>query len=145
MQNLSEELRKTVLETEQKLNSVEDWDYRTAPGKWSKKQILGHLIDSAANNHQRFVRVQFEDTPVIRYDQNKWAAVQKCDDTPTNVLINLWTNYNQLLAYIISNIPAEALNRKCNIGKEESVTLEWLAADYIRHLNHHLNQIVGKK
>lgn len=42
------------------------------PAKWSKKEILGHLIDSATNNHHRFVRVQFETNLKISYDQNKW-------------------------------------------------------------------------
>ena len=142
MQKLSEELEKTVVDAEKKLNSVKDWDYRTAPGKWSKKQILGHLIDSAANNHQRFVRIQYEDTPLITYDQNQWAALQKCDDVPVDVLINLWSNYNQLLSHVISIIHADALNKKCNIGKEEHVTLDFIITDYLKHLNHHLGQII---
>ena len=141
MKNLSEELRKTVLEAEQKLNSIKDWDYRTAPGKWSKKQILGHLIDSAANNHQRFVRIQYEDTPLITYDQNKWVEVQKYNDAPVELLINLWISYNKHLAFVISQLSAEALSRKCNIGKEEPVTLEFIATDYLRHLKHHFEQV----
>lgn len=145
MKTISEELKKIVDATKEQLNSIDNWNYRKAPEKWSKKEILGHLIDSAANNHQRFVRIQYENIPLISYDQNQWVAIQKFDDVPTNLLINFWASYNNLLAFIISKIPAEALERKCDIGKEEPVTLEWIATDYIRHLNHHLIQIVGEE
>jgi hypothetical protein len=124
--------------------STEDWNYRTGPGKWSKKEILGHLIDSAANNHQRFVRAQYEESALIKYDQNLWVEVQDYKDEPVEELIGLWKNFNHHLAYIISKIPAVKLENFCSIGKDEPVTLGWVIEDYIRHLKHHLNQIIGR-
>jgi len=144
MKEISKELNKIIEETRPKLSllSHEEWNFRSSPGKWSKKQILGHLIDSAANNHQRFVRVQFEETPTIRYNQDNWSDAQDFDNASLNNLIELWGSYNNHLAYIISRIPEEKYNRLCNIGKENSATLQWIAADYVRHLKHHLNQII---
>jgi len=140
------DLKETIHETHKRLKNIssEDWSYRNAPTKWSKKEILGHLIDSAANNHQRLVRVQFEDNPAIRYDQDKWVMTQDYHNASINDLIELWLNYNKHLTHIISKMPKEKYERTCDVGKEESVTLEWLVKDYLRHLKHHLNQIMGE-
>ena len=122
--------------------SEDDWNYKYGPDKWSKREILGHLIDSAANNHQRFVRVQFEEIPNIVYAQDKWVEVQKYDDESVLALIDLWASYNKHIAYIINNIPEENLSRFCDINLNEPVTLEWLINDYVeKHMEHHLNQI----
>jgi hypothetical protein len=140
------DLKETIHETHKRLKNIssEDWSSRNAPTKWSKKEILGHLIDSAANNHQRLVRVQFEDNPAIRYDQDKWVMTQDYHNASINDLIELWLNYNKHLTHIISKMPKEKYERTCDVGKEESVTLEWLVKDYLRHLKHHLNQIMGE-
>ncbi|RJP62448.1 MAG: DinB family protein [Ignavibacteriales bacterium] len=144
MKRFSEELIKIVEETSLLFDEIsqEDWNYRSAPGKWSRKEILGHLIDSAANNHQRFVRVQFEDNPAITYEQNKWVSTEDFNNASTDNLITLWRSYNKHLAYIISVIPKDKFTNQCNIGKEEPVTLEWLFKDYVKHLGHHINQII---
>lgn len=144
MKRISEEL---LAKVEEEVNyfqgmTEDDWNYRYAPNKWSKKQILGHLIDSAANNHQRFVRAQFEDIPDIVYEQDDWVAAQRYDKSAISIVILLWENYNKHLAHIISNIPQEMHERKCNVHKDEPVTLKWLASDYIQHMQHHLNQIM---
>jgi hypothetical protein len=114
---------------------------RPAPGKWSKKEVLGHLIDSAANNHQRFVRVQIEDTPLIRYDQDKWVAVQDYYNIPVNQLLELWISYNKHICAIIQAIPEENYEKLCNVGEKEPVTLAWLVKDYVKHIEHHLRQL----
>jgi hypothetical protein len=144
MKNISEQLSKIVEETNIMLNviSQDDWNYRSTPGKWSKKEILGHLIDSAANNHQRFVRVQFEENPIITYDQNKWVSTEDYINASSDNLICLWKSYNKHLAHIISVMPKDKYNNCCDIGKEQPVTIEWIIKDYIRHLEHHLNQII---
>jgi hypothetical protein len=116
--------------------------YKPVPEKWSKKQTLGHLIDSATNNHQRFVRVQFEDVPVIIYNQNKWNQYSYHTQMKSVQLITFWEAYNRQLAELIMRIPKENLMRECSIGKENNVTLEWLMDDYVRHLEHHLKQLV---
>ena len=118
-----------------------DFSYKPAPEKWSKKEIIGHLIDSATNNHQRFVRVQFEDVPHITYDQNKWNVVSRYQDMESHHVIDFWMQYNQHLIEVMQRIPKSDLQRECNTGGDENVTLQWLIADYVSHMEHHLKQI----
>ena len=109
--------------------------------KWSKKEIIGHLIDSAANNHQRFVRVQFENEPLISYDQEKWnehAFYQRIDGEQ---IINFWTVYNKQLIELTRHIPEKSLQRQCRV-KDQVLTLEFLIQDYVEHMEHHLRQVV---
>ena len=114
-----------------------------APGKWSKKQILGHLIDSAANNHQRFVRIQYEQDPIIYYDQNEWNQVQEYNKTNSEELKLLWKLYNLHLLHIIKNIPSDKLERKGALKSGNEYSLGWYINDYVEHLEHHLHQIVS--
>lgn len=115
---------------------------KPAPEKWSKKQIIGHLIDSAANNHQRFVRTQFEQIPIISYDQNKWNAFSFYDQMNGSQVISFWAAYNKHLVELISLIPTENLERACNTGGPQSHNLAFLVDDYVAHLEHHLKQVV---
>lgn len=112
------------------------------PAKWSKKQIIGHLIDSATNNHQRFVRVQFEDKPSIRYDQDKWNDYTHYQQMNSLHVIVFWEAYNNHLVQIIKHIPKEALSRECQVG-DNVVTLDFLINDYVHHMEHHLRQVVS--
>lgn len=112
------------------------------PEKWSKKEILGHLIDSAANNHQRFIRAQLEEVPAIVYDQNQWNALGHYNEMDRAQLIEFWTLYNRHLLHVLQHIPEENLGRRCWCGGPAPVTLQWLGEDYVRHLEHHLHQIV---
>jgi hypothetical protein len=116
--------------------------YKPSPDKWSKKEILGHLIDSAVNNHQRFVRVQFESLPTISYDQVNWNRFSNHMQVDTKDLISFWTAYNRHLIELIKLVPVDNLEKECIIGEGRKVTLEWLIRDYVRHLEHHLKQIV---
>src|SRR5688572_28212730 len=75
--------------------------FKPRPGKWSKKEILGHLIDSATNNHHRFIRGQFEKVPFIAYDQNKWNEYSYYNQINTEQLIQFWTSYNLQLIELI--------------------------------------------
>jgi len=112
-------------------------------GKWSKKQILGHLIDSAANNHQRFVRIQYEQDPIIYYDQNEWNRVQEYNKTNSKELKLLWKLYNLHLLHIIKNIPSDKLERKGALKSGNEYSLGWYINDYVEHLEHHLHQVVS--
>ena len=123
--------------------SEEVFAYIPAPGKWSKKQILGHLIDSAANNHQRFVRIQYEEDPVIYYDQNEWNRVQEYNKKNSEELKLLWKLYNLHLLHIIKNIPSDKLERKGALKSGNEYSLGWYINDYVEHLEHHLHQIVS--
>lgn len=144
MKHVVEQLLNLINKSKQELLTLsdEEWNYQRAPNKWTKKEILGHLIDSAANNHQRFVRVQFEENPQITYDQNNWVKYQNYKNNEIKNLIEFWFLYNQHIAYVIKNIPESNYENKCDVNKEELVTLEWLVTDYINHLEYHLNQII---
>jgi hypothetical protein len=121
--------------------SEEELKFKPAPGKWSKKELLGHLIDSATANHQRFVRAQFE-TPLVFYDQDNWVSVQDYQEEDTELLISLWESYNLHLAHVIRHIPHDKLQRT-SIGKDgKHHTLKFLIKDYISHLEHHLKQLL---
>jgi hypothetical protein len=115
---------------------------RPAPEKWSKKEILGHLIDSAANNHQRFIRIQAEHEPVIFYNQNDWVALSGHNDIPAAQLVATWKHYNLHLAAIGKAIAPENLTRN-GVGRDgQPHTLKWYFDDYVDHMEHHLKQIV---
>jgi len=123
------------------------------PGHWTQRQILGHLIDSAANNHQRFVRAQFTDDLVFPgYQQDEWVEVQSYNDEPWSELIQLWASYNRHLAHAVSVIPSDIMTKSRvehnldkiafkSVPKNEPATLEYFIRDYVGHLQHHLNQI----
>jgi hypothetical protein len=128
------------------LRAIPEADFATAPasGKWSKKQIIGHLIDSAANNHQRFVRAQFEYEPSIAYDQEQWNVHGYYNLINSAQIINMWEAYNRQLAALLSHVPAGKLQNKVRVGSD-SFTLQFLAEDYVTHMEHHLRQVVGEK
>ncbi|MDQ4139125.1 MAG: DinB family protein [Bacteroidota bacterium] len=121
---------------------AENFQTRPQPDKWSQQEILGHLIDSAGNNHQRFVRSQIEDTPTIFYHQDQWVNIQAYQQENKDILIALWESYNRHLAHVISQVTSENLEKQC-LGRDgATVTLAFLIEDYLQHLEHHLHQII---
>ena len=112
------------------------------PEKWSPKEIIGHLIDSAANNHQRFVRAQLGATALqpYRYAQDNWVRVQHYQSADWLALVSLWYFYNLHLAHVIAAIQPEFFDNQLDVW-DEPATLRFVAEDYVRHLNHHLDQI----
>lgn len=156
MKKISTDLQNSVIAASDKMQKMrpEDWALRKAPGKsslsehpssggWSKKETLGHLIDSAANNHQRFVRAQYGDKTPITYDGDAWVKTQDYDSESALVLIELWKYYNLHLAHVISKISSDKYNVLFNADAREPVTLKWIVEDYIKHLEHHLKQILS--
>lgn len=84
--------------------------------KWSNKEILGHLIDIATNNHQRFVRVQFEEKPSISYHQDNWNMYSFYQQLGKEQMIHFWAAYNKHLLSIIKHIPNDSLHHECVVG-----------------------------
>jgi hypothetical protein len=126
---------------------------RPAPGKWCPREVIGHLIDSASNNHQRFVRAQFkEDLVFPGYEQDAWVSVQQYRDAPWDELIALWANFNLHIARVMQAAPKDErirLRARHNLDelawqpvpRDEPATLDYFMADYVGHLEHHLRQI----
>jgi DinB superfamily len=111
-------------------------------GKWSPKQILGHLIDSASNNHHRFVRAQIEDAlEMPGYTQTEWVGAQQYEREAWVVLVALWSSYNLHLMHVMTVVDRNKLTSPCTIAGDVSGTLEFLMIDYVAHMEHHLNQI----
>jgi hypothetical protein len=122
--------------------SEEDASHST-PGHWSKKQILGHLIDSASNNHQRFVRAQLESSyEGPTYQQESWVATQAYATENWPDLVNLWLLYNRHLLHVIRNVKEAALPVPCAIGGSAPVPLSEVMSSYVDHMEHHLAQIL---
>ncbi|MBT8382951.1 MAG: DinB family protein [Ignavibacteria bacterium] len=115
------------------------------PSKWSKKEILGHLVDSAANNHHRFVKAQFQVEPfhMEGYAQNEWVDIQRYNEKNSKSLVELWKLYNDHILFIMENTPEQNLEIKCiaEDAFENAETLFYLMKDYVDHMDHHLSQI----
>ena len=125
--------------------SSEELLKRSAAGKWSAQEILGHLIDSAVNNLKRFTEIQFLSQPytVISYRQNELVIVNDYQNLPLQHLLDLWQSLNRQIVFVGKNIPADKLNYAVDPHYEskEMKTLGWIICDYVAHMEHHFRQI----
>jgi hypothetical protein len=126
------------------LNNLPDANssYKPSPAKWSKKEIIGHLIDSAQANIRRFITAQYEENPSIAYDQDKWVTINNYQHLPLQHVIQLWYLLNKQVVYILQNTSDETGQRTTS-KTNETHTVEWLAEDYIKHLKHHIHQVLN--
>jgi hypothetical protein len=148
MKDIARQIRSLISKVEPQLSCMnhDEMGFKPDPHEWSKKEILGHLIDSAANNHQRFVRaVNKVAARFPTYDQDEWVRIQRHNEAPWPSLFALWSAYNLHLSRVIECIPEDAESFPCNIGKEEPVTLKFVVKDYLRHLRHHLKDILEEQ
>ncbi|MGE0594465.1 MAG: DinB family protein [Vicinamibacterales bacterium] len=138
------DLRSTVDEASPWLEGMDESQVtrRPAPDVWSAREVIGHLLDSAANNHQRFVLAQTVSELVLPgYDQTAWVRVQDHHGQPWAALVAFWRAYNRHLAHVIAGARPEALDVVCRIGAYEPMTLGFVMEDYVAHQRHHLAQI----
>lgn len=147
MKAIVEELRTIVTEYASRFSSINDAEFsnKPLPNKWSKKEVVGHLIDSAQNNLRRFIVSQYEAAPPnIVYDQNFWVQANGYQRMTKEDVIELWRQVNLRICDVLKNMPEQNYTKKSNTGKtvEELHTLEWLAADYVKHMKHHINQVI---
>jgi hypothetical protein len=147
MKKTAEELNAIVNEFAQMIEEISEKDFsaRPLPNKWSRKEVLGHLIDSAQNNLRRFICGQYEAIPPkITYDQDFWVAANGYHDMEKAEVIALWKSVNRRIAAVLKNMPAENYSRECDTSKTsvQLHSLQWLAEDYVKHMKHHLNQII---
>ena len=152
-------LRTAVAIAEPLLRAISDADaaVRPAPGKWSPKQIIGHLIDSASNNHQRFVRAAFQDDLVFPgYAQEEWVVLQRYHHAAWDEILTFWLSFNQHIATVMAAVPAEVrLRVRARHNLDEiathapataaQATLDYFMSDYVDHLVMHVGQILGSR
>lgn len=147
MKNITAQLNQAI---ESFLNSniqTIDWELRPSPEKWSAKEIIGHLTDSAQINLQRFVRCTYQENFKLIYDQVEWVQALHYHDAQLDELLSFWRLLNRQIIRVLENYPAARLQAQCDNSKTEQSlhTVEWLAQDYVEHLEHHLNQIINRK
>ncbi|HEV2881159.1 MAG TPA: DinB family protein [Pyrinomonadaceae bacterium] len=155
MKDALEDFRRTIETAAVRLHALDEAEARTAraAGAWTPKEIVGHLIDSAANNHGRFVRAQSTDDLVFDgYEQEAWVRAQRYNEESWSLLVELWKNYNLHLLHVMASAPEETLRQPRathtldriawrRIDANQPATLEYLMLDYIGHLKNHLRQI----
>lgn len=142
MRNAINELHSIVNTYAEKTSALspEEFSAKPSPHKWSKKEVLGHLIDSACTNLRRFVCGQYEaEPPHIVYQQDFWVSANGYQDTAAEEVIQLWRLINLRICAVLERMPEENYTRQCLTDTLH--TLEWLAEDYVKHMKHHLNQI----
>ena len=152
---IAAELRETVESAATRLHRVSPSRAarQPTPGKWSPAEIIGHLVDSASNNHGRFVRAQMQDDLVFPgYLQDRWVMAQRYAESDWPALVELWRLFNWHIAHVIAVAPEHQLTRPRprhnldeiafhTVPRDRPATLEYFMRDYIDHLRHHLGQI----
>ena len=150
-------LRAVIDESEPLLLAIRDSETgrRPGPGMWSPREIIGHLIDSASNNHQRFVRAAWQEDLIFPgYEQDGWVELQNYQETPWKEIVGLWAAFNRHIARVMAAIPeAERVRSRPRhnlhliawraVPESESTTLDYFMNDYVGHLEHHLSQVLG--
>ena len=142
-----QELQEIIDLFSQKISAIPEAEFsaKHAPNKWSKKEVLGHLTDSAQNNLRRFICGQYDTTPPkIVYEQDFWVKANDYQAKRSSDVILLWRLVNEQICSVLRTMPAANYSQSCDTGKQEEQlhSLQWMAEDYVKHMKHHLNQII---
>jgi hypothetical protein len=127
-----------------RLLSNSDFEAKPQPHKWSRKEVIGHLIDSGQNNLRRFIVSTYADTPPnITYEQDIWVKMNGYQNMPADAVITLWSLVNRQIIAVLKQMPPDHYSKTCDTGrdKQQLHSLLWLAEDYVKHMKHHLNQV----
>ncbi len=148
MNELVHQLKQIIHDSELRFELISEakWSEKPSESKWSKKEILGHLADSASNNLRRFIVTQYQQNDRIVYHQDEWVSCQDYQNMQLADIIILWKALNLQIARVVERIPIEKLQNTCNAGKNEEqlYSIQFFFEDYLPHLNHHLEQIFEK-
>jgi hypothetical protein len=145
MKTTAENLRQTLDQVLPFLREISDEEASIKPAlnKWSNKEILGHLIDSASNNQQKFVRTMAQShLDFVGYAQDFWVSQQHYNQASWLQIVELWLAYNQHIAHIIEHVNPDFLQNTITIDGNGLYTLEFIMQDYAEHLKHHLKVIL---
>jgi len=145
MKIIADDLRRIIDHALPQLENIgnEATSVPSGPDKWTIKEILGHLIDSACNNQQKFVRAMAQTgVEFPKYEQEHWVESQKYNQIRWDELIRFWESFNLHIAHIIENVDPNLLSNTITIDGAGPFTLEFIMSDYNQHLKHHLKQIV---
>jgi len=138
-----------IEEIPSKMDAISDEEFskKLTKDKWSKKEILGHLCDSATNNHTRFVKIMLSEELVSceGYLQNQWVSIHDYQNNYSkSELVDLWKQLNLQIFYSLKGASENDFNKQCILPDQSIATLEWLFTDYVEHLLHHMKQIEDK-
>ena len=145
MKDTAQHLRETIDSVLPLLKNISDADasVKPRPEKWSNKEIIGHLIDSACNNQQKFVRTMMQPhLDFVGYQQDNWVAFQQYNEANWTKLLETWVAYNHQIAHIIEKVAPSVLGHTISIEGVGPFTLQFIMTDYAEHLKHHLKQIL---
>lgn len=143
VQRVIDSLEQLTSEVPVKFQSIpqDEINIKPKPEKWSKKEILGHLCDSCFNNLHRIIRVQYEDTPFMIYNQDEWVKNQNYQNRDIEEILDLWVSLHKQFIHALKNFPEEHLRSMLDWGDE--VKAQFVITDYLDHHHHHLKQIFG--
>jgi hypothetical protein len=147
MNERAERLARLIATVPPRLVGLPDSQVSQKPqaGRWSRKEILGHLIDSAANHHQRLVRAAITTgTQFPSYEQERWVATQAYGTEPWPDVVNLWLLLNRHLVHVFRNLPEDAWEHECRIGEGAPMPVSAIVDGYLEHLENHLQQILAQ-
>jgi len=141
------DFRETILQAYSEMQRISDniASNKKDATQWSIKEVIGHLIDSASNNHQRFIRVQIdEEIRLPFYQQVDFVRISNYQSEDWVILLDFWKFYNLHLVHIVGNIDEQKLENVWITPKGEKLDLKFVVEDYLIHLKHHLSQIKNR-